>query len=438
VPDLSTDYVAHDSRDSVSAFNTTNLEVNSVRARVATLEAGGGGGGGGGGFSNGIIVASSQASAADKARAHYVCDGAADQEQINLAVDRASVLTGNARTANTLALGDASSQSAGATATQAGKVILTGGRFNISAPILMRTGVWLQGSGFLTELRATSNSGTGVIRLIPQAGLGDGSAGHLVMVSNLWIYGNYGSGGTCKAIDFDMTGSNAEPKTKGYPDVNPDSYHYVVDCLITGFAGANRDGVFIHSTGTANNRGNVIRGLQVRDCGRDGISLSTASDSFITECHVGGSVRYGYNISTGNTKVATCKSFYSDAAGFYFGSGRGTLAGLEAQDDFVGFYFDGTPYTATGLTADSCLTGIRVNTDRLVMTSFSIFNRSDGTNTEHPVTSVGLQFDSAYADMLILGQVDDSNITTKISATLPGSRSFMRVSNGATLVSVGA
>lgn len=435
MPNLPTDYVAHDSRDSVAALNSTNTEVNSLRSRVATLEASGGGGGGGGGFSNGIIVASSQASDADKARAHYVCDGAADQDQINLAINDAAVLRANAKTNNVDAADDLSSHWT-TTSRQAGKVILTGGRFNISAPILMRTGVWLQGSGFLTELRAVGNNGTAVIRLNPQVGLAnDGSAAHLCMVSNLWIYGNYGSGGTCHAVNFNMSNSGDDPyRTRGYPAINPDSYHYVVDCLITGFAGANRDGVNFNSLGTANNRGNIVRGLQIRDCGRDAISLTAASDSFVEGCHAGGSGRYGYNISTGNTKVTSCKSFYSNTAGFYFGSGRGTVTGLEAQDDVIGLYFDGTPYVATSLVVDTCLTGIKVNTDRLVMTSFSVFNRGNG---RYPTSTIGLQFDSSYADMLILGQVDDSNITTKISATLPGSRSFMRVSDGATLVSVG-
>ena len=433
MPDLPTDYIAHDSRSSVTAINNANIEINSLRARATALEAGGGGGGGGG-FGNGIIVASSQASTADKARAHYVCDGAGDQDQINLAIEDAAVLRANAKTDNTGAADDLGSHWT-TTSRQAGKVILLGGRYNISGPILMRTGVWLQGSGFLTELRATTNNGTAVIRLNPQAGLGDGSAAHLTYVSNLWIYGNYGSGGTCKAIDYDMTGSSGGTETRGYPAVNPDSYHYVVDCLITGFAGANRDGVFIHSTGTANNRGNIIRGLQIRDCGRDGISFSSASDSFISECHIGGSVRYGYNISTGNTKVTGCKSFYSVVAGFFFGSGRGTLTGLEAQDDKIGFHFSGVPYVATSMVADSCETGIKVSTDRLVMTSFSVFHR--GVTSPYPATLVGLQFDSAYADMLILGQVDNSNVTTPISATVPGTRSFMRVSNGTTLVSVG-
>jgi hypothetical protein len=39
VPDLSTDYVADDPRSHITAHNQTNTEVNSVRGRVAALEA---------------------------------------------------------------------------------------------------------------------------------------------------------------------------------------------------------------------------------------------------------------------------------------------------------------------------------------------------------------------------------------------------------------
>lgn len=435
MPDLRTDYVAHDPEDSVHAVNAITLEVNSLRARVTELELLGGGGGSGGGFSNALIIASSQSSAADKARAHYVCDGAADEVEIIAAIKKASVLAANAKTDNTGAAGDLSSHS-DPTGVQCGKVILMGGNFFIGSAILMRTGVWVQGSGFLTSLWAKANNGTAVFRLNPQAGLaGDGSAAHLTYVSNLWVYGNYGSGGTCSAFNYNMSNSGDDPyKTKGYPAINPDAYHYIVDVLITGFAGANRDGVNLNSAGTANHRANILRGLQIRDCGRDGISFSAASDSYISECHIGGSGRYNYNIATGNTKITACKSFYSNVAGFYFGSGRGTVTALEAQDDKIGYFFDGTPYTATGLTGDSCEVNFKVDTDRLVMTSFSGFNRG---SARYPTTLTSLLFDATYADMMILGQVDDANTTTKISGTV-GSRSFMRVSDGTTLVSVGA
>lgn len=436
MPDLKTDYVAHDAEDSITAFNKATTEINSLRARVATLESSGGGGGGGGsGKGVGVIVASSQASTADKARAHYVATGSADQTPINLAVDVASVLTANARTANTGALGDASSQSAGAVATQAGLVQLTGGRFNIPAPINLRTGVQLKGVGVLTELRAVGNNGTGVIRLIAQAGLSDGSAAHLTKVSDLWIYGNWGSGGTCNGIDFDMSNSGNEPKTKGYPDVNPDSDHWIVDVLITGFMGGTRTGIKMHSSGTANCRGNMIRGCQIRDCSQDGIWLSAASDSYISECHVGGSGRYGYNIETGNTKLWADKSYYSGVAGFRFASGRQTISALEAQDDKIGILFDASPCTASSLTVDSCEIGVQVSTDRLVMTSVSVYNRTSGSNVLYNTTLKGIYFDATYADMMIIGQVDDAHTTAPVNGTV-GARSFMRLSTGTSLLAV--
>jgi hypothetical protein len=98
--------------------------------------------------------------------------------------------------------------------------------------------------------------------------------------------------------------------------------------------------------------------------------------------------------------------------------------------------FDSSPYTASGLIADSAGTNaIQVSTDRLVLTGFSIFNR--GGTIQYPTTQRGLYIDGTYADLMIVGQSDNANITTPVQGT-PGARSFMRVSDGTTLVSAGA
>lgn len=371
-------------------------------------------GAGGPGSTGYILVASNDAPAAVKAYADFVCDGTADQDQINSAIDLAAALQSR-------------NPDMPAGAKQYGKVILTGGRFNISSGILMRTAVHLSGAGWLTELRSAGCNTAGLIMLADPKD-------HLCKVSDLYLNGGSGGGGTCSAIDFDMTGSNN--LTGGYPDTNKDSYHMITDLFIDEFRGTGRHGIYLHATGTANNRGNIIDRIQIRDCtGGNGIYLSAASDSYISNCHVGGSGDAGYRIATGNTKINNCKSFYSVGYGFYFSSGRGVITGCESQDDQVGYMFDGSPYVASGLIADSSGTsGIHISTDRLVLTGFSIFNR--GGTIEFPTTQRGLYFDGTYADLMIVGQTDNSNITTPIQGT-PGTRSFMRVSDGTSLVTVG-
>lgn len=432
---LPTDIVHHDARDSVDLFNQTNAFANGLDTRVLVLEAAPSGGGGTGINLDGIFVASSDSPQSVKDVADYVCTGTNDQTFINQAIDKAY----SSRGLNP----PGSAQNRGA-------VILSGGRFNIGNPgILMKTGVWVRGAGYLTEVRAVSCTATGVFRLAPTyQPTNDGSNHHLCKVSDLWINGNSSSGGTCNALDFDMTGSatSSDPNgTGGYPGVNADSYHLVYNLLVTSFSNGTRHGIYMHSTGTANNRGNVVHDIQMRDCSGNGIWFSAASDSFVYACHVGGSGDTAYRIATGNTKVYGCKSFYSNVTGFYFSSGRGLVTACESQDDVTGFYFDAAPYNATGIVADTArLAGIRVSTSGLVLNGASIFWRSGGRGSwpsgASTVMDKGLHFDGTYTDLNITATITPAGgITIPYDGVTfsPGARSFVRVSDGTTLNSVG-
>ncbi|GAA1498823.1 hypothetical protein [Paeniglutamicibacter kerguelensis] len=112
-----------------------------------------------------VIVISSDAPAAVKATAGtyvLVATGTNDGAVINAAIDLAAAL-------------QARNDTSPAGAAQLGTVRLTGGRFNITSPILMRSGVRLTGAGWLTELRAVNCTAAGMIML---ASAGD----HMVMV----------------------------------------------------------------------------------------------------------------------------------------------------------------------------------------------------------------------------------------------------------------
>jgi hypothetical protein len=299
-------------------------------------------------------------------------------------------------------------------AKQLGMVEISGGRVNVgTTQIKMRTGVHLKGQGRLTEIRAVTCNQPGVITL---ANVND----HLCELSDFWLNGNSSSGGTCSGINFDMTGSGS---TSLYPDSNPDSDHHIHDLYITGFnSSTSRHAVYLHAGSGDNNRGNIIYGLQIRGTytGGSGIWLQAASDSFISDCHIGG-MNYGYRIDTGNTKISNSKSFYSQTAGFYFTSGRGALTGLEAQDDEVGFYFDGSPYTAAGLVADSCnQAGFRVSTSELIIAGLSAFNRGGvGSGIRFETSQRGVWYDGTYNNINLVGNVKAANTTTPISGTTP-------------------
>jgi len=402
-----------DSTTVANAATLNNIETGIDRAWNGLL-----------GYAGAVVVASNDAPQAVKDAAHFECDGTADEVQINDAMELAAAIShGAGTTLNPTAATPANAE-------QRGWVCLSGGRFNLAAPVTMWSGTRLTGCGFLTELRSTSNNGTGMIKL--------GSVQeHLCEVAHLWLNGN--GSGTSHGIDFDMTASD---NTSNYPDVNGDSYHSIHDLLIKGFTNGTRHGVYLHATGTANNRGNIVANLQIRDCSGNGIYFSASSDNFISTCHVGGSKDTGIRIATGNTKIVNCKTFYSgiedsttSGYGFYMTSGRGLLSGCESQDDNTGFFFDGNPYVGTGLVADSALNAaIRIGTNSQVLNGFTVFNR--GGSIRYPTSTRGLYFDGTYTDLNVTGTVAPSNITTKISGAA-GSRSFMRVSDGTSLVSVG-
>jgi hypothetical protein len=89
-----------------------------------------------------VIVAGNNASTATKAIANYVCDGTADQVQINSAITDAFDAAGGG----------------------AGTVLLSG-KFNISGSILMRHAITLAGSGLNTILTSVGMGSAGMIQL---------------------------------------------------------------------------------------------------------------------------------------------------------------------------------------------------------------------------------------------------------------------------------
>lgn len=360
------------------------------------------------------MVLSNDADAGRKAAAAsdpytWVCDGTNDEVQINLAIDAAS---------------PKQSYNAGmpATAASLGKVQLSGGNFNIGAAgIVMRTAVHLEGAGIsATRVRAVGCNQTGMIRL------GD-PTDHLCQVSNMYLYGNSGSGGTCSAIHFNMTGG---ANTSAYPDSNPDSDHHIHDLYIFGFdTNTTRNGIWLQAGSGDHNRGNIISHIQARsnyaNAGGNGIWLNGASDSYISECHVGGWTN-AYVIAGGNSKMSCNKSFYSNQYGVWITSGRALVSGHESQDESTGMFFDGVPGTATGLVVDTCdVAGIRVSNDRLQIIGFNVFNRGGG---RYVTQQRGLWYDGTLLNCSIIGNVENSAITTPVSGTTPTGTNLVTIS----------
>jgi hypothetical protein len=366
-----------------------------------------------------LRVVSADAPQYVKDGADYVCDGTADQAEINAALTRAAALPARGGPTG---------------AEQHGKVELSGGRFNLSGSVLVYTAEWLCGQGNLTELRAvglTAVTGSGAAPAMIKKAVPEG---HLIRVSHMLVNGSYASGGAgCHGVYFDGAGSTG---TGGYPGSSPDTDHWIHDLFIDGMDGSVRHGIYIAtSSGTAAERGSTVYSCQIRNIGGDGIRYSAASDCFIDRVHIGTVNGDGIHIAAGNTKINNAKTFYCDTRGFYLSSGRGIITACESQDNNIGYMFDGSPWVANSLSADtSNAAGIQVSTDRLVLNGFSIYQRS---GARYATGQRGLWFDTnSYADLMVIGQIDDPNITTRIAGT-PGPRSFMRVSDGTSLVTFG-
>lgn len=405
-----------------------------------------GGGGGGGGFAL-IHVISNDAPAEIKALASdyvLVCDGTADQSEINTAIQKAAALYSRN-----------SHSGVNGTSLQLAKVQLSGGRFNISSAIQMRSGVWLEGAGWLTELRSVNCNDPGLITL---ASVHE----HGCHVTSLWI--NLNNSGTCNGVEFDMTdSSNNNPAgVSGYPSTSPDSYHLLRDLYITDGenAGANTDHasgndgrigirMYDYSSGSGHNRGNIIDACQIRRMSGHGISMEGASDCFISNCHIG-TIGYddGANGTTdinasgifnegANNRFSNNKAFYIQGPGFwqYEGTSGCTISCLEVQDSIVGVRTWSKLNNWSGITIDCCLVGIDIDHDSNNFTGVMVMKaaqRFAGSMT----VGVRINVDCGYN--FVTGHSSSTGITAPFTNNGSTSTNYVMLTTGSTVVKVPA
>lgn len=374
-----------------------------------------------GGNYHAIVVASDDAPDAVKQLADYVCDGTADDVQINAAIEVASPTQANDA-------GQGGTDRAVAGGQQRGHVILTGGEFKCSNSILLRTGVWLQGSGpltFVREINITASTGSGTPTALVK---NYDTYTHLTAISDMTLYGNLGSGGPGHGIYLE-SGSDLD----SYPNTDPDSYARIERMFIHYFSNtAGRNG--IHIAGAPNGRGIFIDNCAIRNHDNAGIYID-APDGCVQNCNIGGG-EYGVVAAGGNYRFTNIKAWYADTAGFRFENTRTVATCLEAQDNAIGAQITAGTQIIEGLHIDNCSSiGIdiasSVNTLKL---SFLMHQRSGGRYT---TMTQGIDFNSGGVRQHIDGVIDATDITTPVSGTTAGSGNFMRISHGTTLVSVG-
>ncbi|MBL8121735.1 hypothetical protein JNM87_03225 [Candidatus Saccharibacteria bacterium] len=270
-----------------------------------------------------VVVAADDAPTTVKNSADYVCDGTADQVEINLAIDAAF---------QTAAAGP-----------RVG-VVLVGQFFNISAAIIMKAGITLRGLGMDTILRSISmGAGTSMIELADKNH-------HMTTIRDLTLYGNYAAGGSSNGIHFLNSDGGGDGNMGTYnPASSPDSSHRIHNLFVRAFTTGTRHGIYMDD----NVRGAMISMVRVADCSGNGFYMNGSSDGKYSSCTAIG-CNVGWYVGGASNQFVACKSSYSDAEGWNLASSRAHLTGCHSQDSGTeGYILSGVDPSLTGCVADS-------------------------------------------------------------------------------------
>ncbi len=357
-----------------------------------------------------VLVASSAASASVKAICDYVCDGTADQVEINQALVAAS------------------RPSDGFGGTGRIKVLLVGPTFTIAAPISMPPSVTLSGNGRGTLIQPPGTSDSqdvGAIQLL-------NSNCHGVTIENLTI-GRL----SAQKTNWDMirllanaTGNNYEIWT------GSDSFSLIrnVTTLDTNGKGIVVGGI----SGANGNREAQIDGCYIWNSLDYGIHVWGGSDAKIRNCVVGGGNQHGIVLAGGNSAVDNSKVYYrgnysggtAGSHGFYITSSRCRVTACEAQDNNgYGLYVTSTGAIVSGFHADSNMArstsygGVYVGGDG-TYEGISCVTRAQNTYQQDK----GVVFGSGV-QAIVTGRVSVDAGNAHVSGT-PSAGSFVRLVRG--------
>jgi hypothetical protein len=256
-------------------------------------------------------------------------DAATNVRNINDAIDAASKSRG--RTGGSLPGG--------------GLVQLPDGVFKLNAPVLLRAGVLLAGTGLGTVLQRSQDDGR------PMVTFADGSPVGAAGIRDMYITGLKGRHG--------QAGNDGIVIPAGASGFRGNVV--LTNVLVTQHAG---HGVVSKQLGCR------LEGVVVQHSGGDGIVLE-GSDSFAHLCQVSNS-KAGYRIEGGNAHLSSCYAYYNDQSGFVLNTSRAVIVGCAAQDNEPdGFAIVRT----TGSTVSGCLA------DTNKVTNFNVIAASDSAFT---------------------------------------------------------
>jgi hypothetical protein len=355
-----------------------------------------------------VVVAANDAPTAVKNNADYVCDGTADQVEINAAIDQAF---------QTAAAGPR------------GGVVLVGQYFNINAPIIMKAALTLHGLGAGTIIRSMSMAtGTAMIELADKNH-------HMTTVRDLTLYGNYATGGGSHGIHYLQSDVGGDGNTSTYnPPSNPDACHRFINLFIKAFTTGTRHGVYMDD----NVRGAIFMNSRISDCSGTGFNITGSSDGKYSQCTAIGT-GIGWSVGGASNQFVNCKSAYSVAAGWNLTSSRSQLVGCHAQDSgTVGYSINGSDAALTGCVADSnsrlstTAYAVEVSAANAVIEGIHVYDRNQTPSSRQ---NRGIDFTGA-TDLFLTGSVRIPSGTDFTNGAPTGYVRLWRVGNTPQLYAV--
>src|SRR6266545_7556103 len=269
-----------------------------------------------------IVVAAAGAASNIRAIANYVCDGVADQTEINAAITDANAAGG-------------------------GLVQLTEGTYTCNGAVKLRRKVSLAGSQWTATVLAASGTWTAYDAATPGA-LIEPLDDHVdrATVRDLTLNGNQGGGANVKGFYANINSNT------GF--VYGDASRWLVENLFiyqTRASAFEVKGAYLREwTG---------RTIRVFDCGIPGTSTAhgfvlEGQDSTWDDCNAGSITGEGFWVTGVNHRLAMCKGWFADLNGFRLTGVRNKLTACESQDNLKnGYALETNDLTLVGCLADS-------------------------------------------------------------------------------------
>ena len=279
--------IAHGTTDWDGPLNANLTDINN---RLTTVE----------GHSTGqtyyLLVASSTAPAAVKAKADYVCDGIADQVEIQTAVDAAFAQSG-------------------------GIVQLSTGIFKTTFPITLHPTVTIEGTHgdqIFNASQLTANS-----YIAPQAGFTGGAA--------IILLGQTAGGYSNKSADsriFNLT-INGDSSPAGIHGIQSSDYVHGAVLRDVAIVRPTGKGIYTFTENGSQPFSWTLHRVLVDNAGDVGIHLINHTDCTMVDVISIGANTHGYQLSNmPNSRLIGCRAEWSEAHGYKlegnFGTGQGS------------------------------------------------------------------------------------------------------------------